>query len=260
MEERVASAVFVIDVEGLTAAGEAHGREVKLAILRLLSYYRHRGGHASWGYSFFKSGAATPHNTEAQALLRPTTRRRTTHTFDDDGFDSLLRDLDLFAQAAPRGVPRAANGGASGYEGGSEPLGVLEKSAVAQSEQSEAGVLETPAPARREDAARKVAQALREVIGGYDWKLAPEAAGTGKKGRVLNGGKARARGHNAVVLLAECPGDEDMGGQGGLISEQVLALMRRGETGAQATKALGGGPLQEAFRNRQMVLHWVDTQ
>ena len=30
-----------------------------------------------------------------------------------------------------------------------------------------------------------------------------------------------------MILLAECPGDEDMGGQGGLISEQVMALMRR---------------------------------
>ena len=32
-----------------------------------------------------------------------------------------------------------------------------------------------------------MAQALREVIGGYEWKLAPEAAGAGKKGRALHG-------------------------------------------------------------------------
>ena len=48
--------VFVIDVEGIWIGGPERVGKLKLAILRLLTYYRDRKRRAMWGHTFFNTG------------------------------------------------------------------------------------------------------------------------------------------------------------------------------------------------------------
>ena len=148
-------------------------RRIKLAVLRLLSYYRGHGGQ--WGYTFFKSGAGTNHLApELQALLCPSSiRRRTSYTFDDDGYHFLERDIDIFCRASPPAIDASPS----------------------KMQTCTAGV----------EALRRVGMALQELFRGWVWHVAPVSEEPGKKGHVAK------RVQNTVILFSACPlGDGEL--------------------------------------------------